>query len=79
MLSRWHTDSHSLGSYCFNKVGTKIDHFHELKKPIQNKLWFIGEHTHPTLSSYAHGAFKTGVDAAKEVKKSLYGNSVIQE
>ena len=26
-MSRWHKDEHSLGSYCFNKVGTKKEHF----------------------------------------------------
>lgn len=71
LMSRWHKDEDSLGSYCFNKVGTRKEHFEQFRKPIHNKLWFVGEHTHPTLSSYAHGAYETGLWAAQEVVESL--------
>ncbi len=72
-MSRWHKDEHSLGSYCYNRVGTKKEHFEQLRKPIQDRFWFIGEHTHPTLSSYAHGAYETGLWAAREAVDSLRG------
>jgi monoamine oxidase len=75
MMSRWHKDEDSLGSYCFNKVGTRVEHFEQFRKPIDNKLWFVGEHTHPKLSSYAHGAYETGLWGAQEVVESLKGGN----
>ncbi len=46
LLTRWHLDQHSLGSYSFCKGG---DVYYEkvkvLKTPIEDKIWFIGEHT----------------------------------
>jgi len=78
-MTRWHLDENSLGSYCCNKIGTKKEHFETLRKPIQNRFWFVGEHTHPKLASYAHGAFETGLWAADEVLKSMQGGQQHQE
>jgi monoamine oxidase len=33
-MSRWHKDENSLGSYCFNRIGTKKEHFLQLRKPL---------------------------------------------
>ena len=39
--------------------------------PIDNKIWFIGEHTHPRYASMTHGAYQTGEWAAEEVVNQL--------
>lgn len=70
-MSRWHKDEDSLGSYCYNKVGTKKQHFEQFRKPIKKTIWFVGEHTHPHLNSYAHGAYETGLWAGEEVIDAL--------
>jgi len=71
--SRWHKDQHSLGSYCYKTKGTKDKHFKDMRKPIEHKMWFVGEHAHPSEMSYANGAYETGVWAGREVFESLSG------
>ncbi len=65
-MTRWQHDEHSFGSYCYNKVGTTKQHFKQLRQPIQNRFWFVGEHTSPDNFAFAHGAYETGVWAAQE-------------
>jgi len=45
MMTRWHLDENTLGSYAYYKIGTTQQHFNQLRKPIQKRFWFIGEHT----------------------------------
>lgn len=70
-LSRWDSDNNSLGSYSFYKVGTTKDDIIELRHPIANRIWFVGEHTHPLMSSMTQGAYQTGLWAAEEAMQSL--------
>lgn len=61
-------DEHSLGSYSYYHVGrTTVDDIYELRKPIDGKIWFVGEHCSVEMLACAHGAFESGVHAAKEV------------
>ena len=47
-MTRWHEEENSLGSYSFVKVGQDIEKVStELRKPLDNKLWLVGEHLHP--------------------------------
>lgn len=64
LVSKWNTDQNSLGSYSFYKVGTTQGDIIDIRRPIDDKIWFVGEHTHPTLSSMTQGAFQTGQWAA---------------
>ncbi len=59
-MTTWDTDKLTLGSYSFYKVGTTMDNIIELRHPIDKKIWFVGEHTHPRYASMTHGAFQTG-------------------
>lgn len=59
-ITSWDTDQFSMGSYSFSKVGTTMEDIIQLRQPIDNKLWFIGEHTHPRYASMVHGAYQTG-------------------
>lgn len=70
-MTSWDTDQFSFGSYSFYKVGTTIEDIIELRHPIDNKIWFIGEHTHPRYASMTHGAYQTGQWAAEEVVSQL--------
>lgn len=65
--TNWQNDEFTKGGYSYPKVGTKPKHFKDLSGVLQlgnNKLWFIGEHTHVNLYSYTQGAYKSGVRAA---------------
>jgi len=65
-MTRWHLDDHTYGSYCYPKVGTTKANFQQLRQPLQNRFWFVGEHTHPDKYAYAHGAYESGVLAARQ-------------
>lgn len=61
-LSRWHLDEHSLGSYSYCKGGEKFrKNIDVLAAPLQNKVWFIGEHMNKSINGCVHSAYQTGV------------------
>jgi monoamine oxidase len=65
MMTRWHQDEHSRGSYSFRKVGQNQPICSKLlRRPIEGKLWLVGEHVHPVHTSCVHGAYETGIWAA---------------
>lgn len=70
-VSKWHQDPNTLGSFSYYKVGNKPSQFIRLGLPIQNKLWFIGEHTRPELNYYLQGAYKSGEQAANQAAYCL--------
>jgi monoamine oxidase len=72
-VSRWEQDPFAKGSYSYHAVETKESHFRTLSTPIDNKLYFIGEHTIEKVSSNVHGAFKAGFVGADRVAASLFG------
>ena len=41
-------------------MGSTPDDSFQFRKPIKNKVWFIGEHCYPEKIGTGHGAFKTG-------------------
>lgn len=66
-MTRWHEDQYSLGSYTYYRVGAKRTAIDYLRQPIHGKLWFVGEHTHPSLKSLVQGAFLSGQLAAEQI------------
>jgi monoamine oxidase len=66
--SRWVYDPLATGSYSHALPGHAGDRA-ILAAPVDDKLFFAGEATHPHFFSTAHGAFESGVRAAKEVMK----------
>ena len=67
IISRWGKDPFSGGSYSFAAVGTTPKDFEELAKPIENKVFFAGEHTHWSYKGTVHGAYLSGERVAKEI------------
>ncbi len=65
--TRWAEDEFSLGSYSFTKVGQLEGDRDELAKPVAQKLFFAGEATHPNFYGTVHGAYESGVRAAREI------------
>lgn len=59
-LTRWEEDENTLGSYSYFAVGTTRQHFRDLRTPVNDKLWLVGEHAHPRLASNVHGAYDSG-------------------
>ena len=65
--SNWQSDPFANGSYSFDQVGQLPDDRQTLAKPINQQLFFAGEATHPHFYATVHGAYETGVRAAREV------------
>ncbi|MGB9366269.1 MAG: NAD(P)/FAD-dependent oxidoreductase [Xanthobacteraceae bacterium] len=68
--SAWARDPYSLGSYSYAGVGAAAARA-TLAAPVDERLFFAGEHCSPHDFSTAHGAYRTGVTAAEDVMQAL--------
>lgn len=66
-ITRWHSDPFSFGSYSFNSVGSRPNLRRRLATPLSGKLFFAGEATDENYFGTVHGAYLSGLRAAKEV------------
>lgn len=66
-ITRWGADRFSLGSYSFNSVGSVPVDRKTLAKSIDNRIYFAGEATSLEYFSTVHGAYLSGLEAAKEI------------
>lgn len=65
--SAWEADPFSRGSYSFSQLGMTPDDRAALAAPVGDRLFFAGEATHPHYWATVHGAYETGVAAARAV------------
>ena len=70
-ITRWSSNPLSLGSYSFFKVGSTADDCENLRKNIDERIFFAGEAMYAKMVGTVHGAFKTGTQAGEEVCKIL--------
>ncbi len=66
-ITRWASDPFAFGSYSFNPVGYTPALRNALAKPLGQKVFFAGEATEAKHFSSAHGAYLSGLRAAKEI------------
>jgi monoamine oxidase len=66
-ITRWSSDPFANGSYSFNAVGSKPTMRKALASPLQSRLFFAGEATEAQSFGTAHGAYLSGLRAAKEI------------
>jgi monoamine oxidase len=66
----WAGDPFALGGYSYAMPGCSGARF-RLSRPVENRLFFAGEATHPNFFSTAHGAWESGVRAAEEALLAL--------
>jgi monoamine oxidase len=69
-ITRWATDPFSLGSYSYNPVGAVPKMRQELAAPVGKSLFFAGEASNKDYFGTAHGAYLSGLRAAKEILKT---------
>lgn len=67
LRTKWNTNENALGSYTYTAIGSKMSHFSDLAKSINNKVFFAGEHTHIDYFSTAHGAYLSGIREANKI------------
>ena len=68
--SAWARDPFALGSYSYGSAGAAAARA-ALAVPVDERLFFAGEHCSPHDFSTAHGAFRTGVKAAEDAIRTL--------
>lgn len=67
----WKSDPYARGGYCIVPVGS-LDAMEELARPVKDRLFFAGEHTHVGgREGTIHGAIETGERAAEQVLRAL--------
>jgi monoamine oxidase len=66
----WASDPFARGSYSHALPGHAPARA-RLAAPVDDRIFFAGEATHPHFFSTAHGAYETGVRAAEEVMKAM--------
>ncbi len=67
----WETDTYSCGSYSFNHVNQASGDREMLGAAVNGRLFFAGEATHPYFYATVHGAYETGIYAAKQVIRKI--------
>jgi monoamine oxidase len=69
--TKWGQDPFTYGSYSFATNGSRSTDYDLLADAVDDRLFFAGEHTHRDYRSTVHGAYHSGVRAAKEVAAQL--------
>ncbi|RZM05043.1 MAG: FAD-dependent oxidoreductase, partial [Sphingomonas sp.] len=64
--TRWRHVPHISGSYSHARVG-QAGQRAVLAAPVDDRIFFAGEACHPHDFSTAHGAYETGVAAARAI------------
>ncbi|KAL4308378.1 hypothetical protein GQ457_01G051030 [Hibiscus cannabinus] len=70
LVSHWGADRDSLGCYSYDPVGMAGDSYQKLKAPCGN-LFFAGEAVSEEHSGSVHGAYSSGVTAARNCESHL--------
>jgi monoamine oxidase len=66
-ITRWATDPYALGSYSFNKLGATPAMRDQLAAAVSGRVHFAGEATDKMNFATVHGAYTSGIRAAKEI------------
>jgi polyamine oxidase len=67
----WGSDPWSRGAYSYHHLGSGPRHRRLLAEPLDDTVFFAGEATHPTWYATVHGAWESGVRAARQVLAAL--------
>lgn len=65
--TNWQGDPYSQGSYSFAQVGQLPTDRRVLAEQVNGRLFFAGEATHSHFYASVHGAYETGIRAAREI------------
>lgn len=68
--TRWREERFARGSYSYALTGHAGDRA-VLAEPVDDRLFFVGEACHPTDFTTAHGAYQSGVAAARAILSGL--------
>lgn len=70
-ISRWSQEPFTKGAYSYSKFGCKPADFDAFKAPVRETLLFAGEHTDFEFHGTVHGAYLSGLNAARIIDDEL--------
>lgn len=70
-LTNWSANPNSMGPFAMPVVGSTPKHYAALAEPISGKLFFAGEHTNFDYRASVHGAYLSGLRAAKQLMETV--------
>lgn len=73
LVTRWQLDPYTLGAYSYVGVNGSIVNHDLLSRPVQQTVFFAGEATSRLYPGTVHGAYLSGLRAAKDILTSLIG------
>jgi len=71
LATRWSTNPNSRGAYSYSSVGSQPKHFDDLATPVADTLLLAGEHTNFKYHATVHGAYLSGLNAARIIEDHL--------
>ncbi|MFN8032410.1 MAG: FAD-dependent oxidoreductase [Mycobacterium sp.] len=66
-ITRWVSDAYARGSYSYNKVGSTPAMRDDLATTVDGRVYFAGEATHRQSFATVHGAYESGLRAARDI------------
>ena len=72
-ITRWLADPFARGSYSSLAVGATPDDRTALAAPVAGRLFFAGEATRTDYPSTVHGAYLSGLAAARALARAAQG------
>ncbi|MET9883333.1 FAD-dependent oxidoreductase [Streptomyces sp. NPDC006430] len=66
-ITRWASDPYARGSYSYYEAGPNPAMRDQLAANIADRVYFAGEATSRKSSATGHGAYLSGISAAKEI------------
>lgn len=67
LRTKWDSNPYAYGSYSFASNGTRSTDYELFENSIDDKVFFAGEHTSKDYRSTVHGAYLSGIRAAKAI------------
>ncbi len=67
LRTAWGSNPYTFGAYSFASNNARTTDFNVLAAQIENKVFFAGEHTSKDYRGTVHGAYLSGLDAAKRI------------
>ncbi|KAF3938434.1 hypothetical protein ABW19_dt0202122 [Dactylella cylindrospora] len=73
IVTRWRKDPFARGTYSYVAAGSSGEDYDTIATPIEDQVFFAGEHTNRHFPATVHGAYISGLRVASEVAESLLG------
>ncbi|RVD82834.1 uncharacterized protein DFL_007245 [Arthrobotrys flagrans] len=72
-VTKWRKDPFALGSYSYVAPGSTGADYDTIAEPINDQIFFAGEHTSRKYPATVHGAYISGLRVAGEVAEAMLG------